>query len=162
VRDLEALTAALHDRGLRVTPQRQMIYALLAGSGGHPTVDAVHEAVSQVLPTVSLRTVYQVLHDLVELGEIHLAPLGGSSLRVDVRTDHHAHTVCVRCGQVQDVDVDPAPFVPPRSQRHGFTVDQTDVVFSGRCAPCEEAERGSRAARAKAPRSAATAGRRPV
>ncbi|HEX6236784.1 MAG TPA: Fur family transcriptional regulator [Acidimicrobiales bacterium] len=141
MRDLDALTAALHESGLRVTPQRQMIYTYLAGSPSHPTVDAVHEAVSQVLPTVSLRTVYQALHDFVKLGDIRLVPLGGSSLRVDVRTDDHAHLVCVRCGQVRDVDVDPAAFVPPGSAQHGFIVDRTDVVFSGRCATCGQAER---------------------
>lgn len=117
-----------------------MLYEVLSESPGHQTVDAVHEAVAQVLPTVSLRTVYQALHDLEELGEIRLAPLGGSSLRVDVRTDHHAHIVCEGCGQVQDVDVDDTTFVPPSSQRHGFTVDRTDVVFSGRCAVCRAAE----------------------
>jgi Fur family transcriptional regulator, peroxide stress response regulator len=151
MRDLDALTAALRESGLRVTPQRQMIYTLLAESRSHPTVDAVHEAVSQVLPTVSLRTVYQALHDFVKLGEIRLVPLGGSSLRVDVRTEDHAHIVCVWCGQVQDVDVDPATFVPPGSERHGFTVDRTDVVFSGRCAACREVDRGSTATRAGAP-----------
>ncbi|HET6952218.1 MAG TPA: Fur family transcriptional regulator [Acidimicrobiales bacterium] len=162
MRDLDALAAALHESGLRVTPQRQMIYALLAGSGGHPTVDAVHEAVSQVLPTVSLRTVYQALHDFAKLGEIRLVPLGGSSLRVDVRTDDHAHMVCVGCGQVQDVDVDPATFVPVGSERHGFTIDRTDVVFSGRCVPCRDAERGSSATTADAPRSAPAAGHQPA
>jgi Fur family peroxide stress response transcriptional regulator len=145
MRDLDALTAELHERGLRVTPQRQMIFSLLAESPGHPTVDAVHEAVLEVLPTVSLRTVYQALHDLEKLGEIRLVPLGGSSLRVDARTDHHAHVVCTRCGQVQDVDVEPPTLGPSRSQRHGFSVDRADVVFSGQCGPCRAAERGSSA-----------------
>jgi len=123
-----------------VTPQRQVIYGLLAESRSHPTVDEVHEAVAQVLPTVSLRTVYQALHDLAELGEIQLTSLGGSSFRVDVRADRHDHIVCVRCGHVQDVDVDAATVAPTRSQRHGFSVDRTDIVFSGRCAPCRKAE----------------------
>src|SRR3954471_4042289 len=122
MRDVDALTTALHERGLRVTPQRQTIYALLMGPPSHPTVEAVHEAVSKLLPTVSLRTVYQALHDLAELGDIRLEPLAGGSLRVDVRTDHHAHMVCARCGRVQDVDVDPTAFVPHRSKRQGFTV----------------------------------------
>jgi Fur family transcriptional regulator, peroxide stress response regulator len=147
MRDLDALTAALRESGLRVTPQRQMIYALLARSRSHLTVDAVHDAVSQNLPTVSLRTVYQALHDFAKLGEIRLVPLGGGSLRVDVRTEDHAHSVCVECGRVQDVDVDPATFVPPGSEWHGFTVDRTDVVFSGRCAACQEAKRDHEQAR---------------
>lgn len=158
MRDLDALTAALHERGLRVTPQRQVIHSLLAASQSHPTVDAVHEAVRQVLPTVSLRTVYQALHDFEALGEIRLVPLGGSSLRVDVRSDDHAHIVCVRCGQVQDVDVDPASFAPPTSQPD-FTVERTDVVISGRCASCQEVQLGIGAAAVLRDRSAAGAER---
>ena len=45
---------------------------------------------------------------------------------------------------MQDVDVDAESLVPPRSQRHGFTVERADVVFSGTCAPCQEADRLSR------------------
>lgn len=140
MRDLDALTVAYHERGMRVTPQRQMIHEVLAGAGSHPTVEAVHEAVAAAFPTVSLRTVYQALHDLEEIGEIRLAPVGSSSLRVDVRTDHHAHLVCARCGRTTDVDVDAAALLPPESERDGFTVDQTDVVFSGWCAPCQQVD----------------------
>jgi Fur family peroxide stress response transcriptional regulator len=162
MRDVDALTAAMHERGLRVTPQRQLIFALLAGSRSHPTVDEVHEAVARVLPTVSLRTVYQALHDLAALGEIRLAPLGGTSLRVDVRTDDHAHVVCRRCGQAQDVDVDPATFVPPASVASGFAVDRADVVFSGLCASCRRARRGSGTPGAASAGAAATSGLLPT
>lgn len=125
---------------MRVTPQRQVVFDLLARSPSHPTVEAVHQAVAELLPTVSLRTVYQALHDLEELGEIRLAPLGGGSLRVDVRTDHHAHVLCETCGEVRDVDVDLADLVLPTAQQQGFTVDRTDVVFAGACGPCREAQ----------------------
>lgn len=141
MRDLAALTAAMHERGLRVTPQRQVIHALLAEGPNHVTVDAVHEAVVAVLPTVSLRTVYQALHDLDELGEIRLVPLGGGAYRVDTRTDAHAHLMCARCGDVRDVDLEPGAILPARSQRHGFTVEATDVVFSGVCPRCRAEER---------------------
>lgn len=141
MRDLDALAEELHARGMRVTPQRQTVYEVVASSPGHPTVETVFEAVAQALPTVSLRTVYQALHDLEELGEIRLAPVGGSSLRVDPRPDPHAHIVCIRCGQVLDVEVDDASVAPSRSQRRGFTVESTDVTFSGHCAPCQKAER---------------------
>jgi len=45
MRDIDALAADLHARGLRVTPQRELIYSLLAERPNHPTVEAVHEAV---------------------------------------------------------------------------------------------------------------------
>jgi Fe2+ or Zn2+ uptake regulation protein len=106
VRDVDALAAELHARGLRVTQQRQLIYSLLAEKPSHPTVETVHEAVLAVLPTVSLRTVYQALHDLEAIGEIRLVHVGNGPLRVDTRPERHDHLHCTQCGRLHDVDVD--------------------------------------------------------
>jgi Fe2+ or Zn2+ uptake regulation protein len=136
VRDVDALAADLHARGLRVTPQRQLIYALLAEGPSHPSVEAVHEAVLEVLPTVSLRTVYQALHDLEAMGDVRLVQVGSGPLRVDKRPDRHAHLRCTGCGEVHDVKVDLSGVVLPAKQRHGFAVDGAEVIFSGRCPAC--------------------------
>ena len=59
------------------------------------------------MPTMSLKTVYQTVHDLEALGEVHVLDLGTGSLRVDpnVEDDHH-HLVCTACGRVRDVPVE--------------------------------------------------------
>ena len=136
MRDVDALTADLHTRGLRVTPQRQLIDSLLAENPSHPTVEAVHEAVVAVLPTVSLRTVYQALHDLEAMGEIGLVQVGDGPLRVDTRPDRHAHLRCTKCGRLHDVDVDLSGLVLPIEQQRGFTVESAEVIFSGCCPMC--------------------------
>jgi Fe2+ or Zn2+ uptake regulation protein len=136
MRDVNALAADLHARGLRVTPQRELIYSLLAQEPSHPTVETVHEAVVAVLPTVSLRTVYQALHDLEAMGEIGLVQVGSGPLRVDTRPDRHAHLLCTECGQLHDVDVDLSGLVLPLEQQRGFAVESAEVVFSGRCPTC--------------------------
>ena len=136
MRDVDALAADLHARGLRVTPQRQLIYSLLAEDPSHPTVEAVHAAVLAVLPTVSLRTVYQALHDLEAMGDIRLVRVGDGPLRVDTRTERHDHLRCTTCGRLHDVDVDVSELVLPVEQQHGFAVDSAEVIFSGRCPTC--------------------------
>ena len=136
MRDVDALAADLHARGLRVTPQRRLIYSLLAEKTSHPTVEAVHEAVLAVLPTVSLRTVYQALHDLDAMGEIGLVQVGDGPLRVDTRPDRHAHLRCTKCGQLHDVDVDLSGLVLPIEQQRGFAVEGAEVIFSGCCPMC--------------------------
>ena len=133
---LTRLSADLHARGLRVTPQRQLIYSLLAEKPSHPTVEAVHDAVVAVLPTVSLRTVYQVLHDLEAMGEIGLVQVGNGPLRVDTRPDRHAHLRCTKCGRLHDVDVDLSGLVLPIEQQRGFAVEGAEVIFSGFCPMC--------------------------
>jgi Fur family transcriptional regulator, peroxide stress response regulator len=136
MRDVDALAADLHARGLRVTPQRQLIYSLLAAEPNHPTVEAVHSAVVAVQPTVSLRTVYQAMHDLEAMGEIRLVQVGDGRLRVDTRPERHAHLRCTGCGRLEDVDVDLTGLVLPVAQARGFAVDRAEVIFSGRCATC--------------------------
>jgi Fur family peroxide stress response transcriptional regulator len=136
MRDIDALAADLHARGLRVTPQRGLIYSLLAERPNHPTVEAVHEAVVAVLPTVSLRTVYQALHDLEAMGEIGLVQVGKGPLRVDTRPDRHAHLRCTECGRLHDVDIDLSALVLPIEQRRAFAIEGAEVTFVGRCPMC--------------------------
>lgn len=144
MRDIDALVADLHARGLRVTPQRHLIYSLLAEETNHPTVEAVHEAVLAVQPTVSLRTVYQALHDLEEMGELRLVQVGNGPLRVDTRPERHGHLRCTVCGGLHDVAVDLSGVILPEDQRHGFAVEGAEVVFSGRCPTCAGEPQASR------------------
>ena len=136
VRDADALAADFRARGLRVAPQRHLIYSLLADKPNHLTVETVHEAVVAAMPTVSLRTVYQARHDLEAMGEIRLAQVGNGPLRVDTRPERHSHLRCTACGRVHDVDVDLSGLVLPVEERRGFAVEGAEVTFSGRCPMC--------------------------
>lgn len=134
--DVASLTATMRAAGMRVTPQRQAIMRQLVGNTAHPTVEALHEAVSADLPTVSLKTVYQTVHDLEALGEVRLLDVGTGSVRVDpnVESVHH-HLVCTRCGAVRDVSPDVVAAVRPR-ERRAFTIESVEVIFRGHCDSC--------------------------
>jgi Fe2+ or Zn2+ uptake regulation protein len=132
----DELTTLFRDRGLRVTPQRQAIFRLLHGNDRHPTVDALHEAARLEMPTISLKTVYQTVHDLEALGQVSLLDLGTGSVRVDpnVESDHH-HVVCSSCGLVTDVEIAELPKLPARYRKE-FHSDAVDVIFRGVCNDC--------------------------
>jgi Fe2+ or Zn2+ uptake regulation protein len=130
------LTERFRDRGLKVTPQRQLIFRLLHGNGVHPTAEAVFEAARAEMPTISLRTVYQTLNDLAEMGELQTLDLGTGAARFDPNVGRHHHLVCTQCGSVRDVEVDASSLAPPARTLAGFTVESTDVVFRGQCASC--------------------------
>jgi len=136
VRTPEELTEAFRLRGLKVTPQRQSIFRALHGNHRHPSAEAVHAAVVAEMPTVSLRTVYQTLNDLAEMGEIQAFDLGTGSARFDPNVAEHHHAVCTRCGAVRDVYPDVSDLRFPRRQVPGFTVLGTEVVFRGLCDDC--------------------------
>jgi Fe2+ or Zn2+ uptake regulation protein len=133
----EQLTDLFRERGLRVTPQRQMIFGLLQGNDAHPTVESLYERAQAEMPTMSLKTVYQTVHDLEALGEVDVLDLGTGSLRVDPNVeDEHHHLVCTSCGRVRDLPVEFDGLRVPGRYRRDFTVDAVQVIFRGHCDDC--------------------------
>ena len=132
------LTELFRARGLKVTPQRQAIFRVLHGQTTHPTAEAVYDAVSASMPTISLRTVYQTLNDLAAMGEVQSLDLGTGSTRFDPNLDSHHHLVCDECGRVVDIYADASAVRVTGAQRHGFTINSTEVVFRGVCPECRD------------------------
>src|SRR4029077_11005635 len=72
MRDAEGVVGWLREQHRRVTPQRRRILEVLEQDQGHLTVEAIYEGVRSRMPTVSLKTVYQNLHELEALGVLRL------------------------------------------------------------------------------------------
>lgn len=137
VRTPDELTELFRARGLKVTPQRQAIFRHLHGNEVHPTAESVYASVREEMPTISLRTVYQTLNDLAEMGELQLLDLGTGSSRFDPNIEHaHHHLVCTACGKVRDLFVEFPGVAVPDGQDHGFVVGSAEVVFRGVCEDC--------------------------
>jgi Fe2+ or Zn2+ uptake regulation protein len=133
----DQLTERFRERGLRVTPQRQVIFRLLYADDAHPTVESLYERAQAEMPTMSLKTVYQTVHDLEALGEVDVLDLGTGSLRVDPNVEHpHHHLVCRSCGRVRDLPIEFDGLRVPGRYRRDFTVDAVQVIFRGRCDNC--------------------------
>jgi Fe2+ or Zn2+ uptake regulation protein len=89
------------------------------------------------METISLKTVYQTLHDLVELGEIASLDVGTGMTRFDPNVDHpHHHLVCNQCGRVRDVEADFPDVNVPKGADLGFEVGATEIIFRGLCPDC--------------------------
>jgi Fur family transcriptional regulator, stress-responsive regulator len=131
------LTQLFRARGLKITPQRQAIFAVLQGNDRHPTAEGVYAEVALGMPAISLRTVYQTLNDLVAMGEIRSVELGSGAIRFDPNESDHHHLVCDACGLVRDVALDTSPLlVAAAAASDRFTPSTTEVVIHGRCASC--------------------------
>jgi len=131
------IAAALRTRGLRVTPQRSLVFRLVREMGAdHPSAESVHVRATREMPSLSLRTVYAVLEELEARHVIRSIDLGTGSKRFCVNPNRHQHLVCTRCGKIKDVVVPVDPVDVPPDQRQGFVVTEQDVVFRGVCAEC--------------------------
>ncbi len=129
------LTSMFRSNGLKITAQRQLLFRLLHRTTEHPSAEVLHALASAEMPGISLRTVYQTLSDLVEMGELHQIHLDNGPARFDPNVTEHHHLVCDRCEDVIDV------YASGTDQLHldslqGFQVSSTEIVFRGVCAMC--------------------------
>ena len=127
----------LRDASLRVTRPR---VAVLEAVTAHPHADteSVIRHTRERLGEVSHQAVYDVLRALTAAGLVRRIQPTGSLARYEARVgDNHHHVVCRSCGAIADVDcaTGTAPCLDP-SDDSGFTVDEAEVVFWGRCPAC--------------------------
>lgn len=135
----QELTAALRQRGMRVTPQRVVVHRALRELDRHVTADDLLDAVTDRLPSVSLPTIYATLELLEELGMVRRVQRAGTTL-FDPRTDPHHHLVCTTCGAVEDFDAELDTRALERAAaQHGFAGERVEALVHGRCAACGEA-----------------------
>jgi Fur family transcriptional regulator, stress-responsive regulator len=131
----------LRGADLRVTRPR---LAVLAAVHRHPhaDTDSIIRIVRQDLVDVSTQAVYDVLRALTVAGLVRRIEPAGSPARYESRTgDNHHHVVCRSCGEVADVDcaVGDAPCLTA-SDDHGYSIDQAEVTYWGRCPACSTAD----------------------
>jgi Fe2+ or Zn2+ uptake regulation protein len=133
----ETVESLLRARGLRVTPQRTLVFRLVRQLGAeHPSAESVHIRAVRDMPSLSLRTVYTILDELEEIGAVRSLDVGTGSKRFCVNPHRHHHLVCRRCGRITDVFVETGPLEVPPDQRRGFLITDHEVVFRGICAGC--------------------------
>jgi Fur family ferric uptake transcriptional regulator len=133
------LAEKLRERGLRLTPQRQLILEAVHELG-HATPEQIHHAVRERAAGVNITTVYRTLELLEELGLVTHTHLSHGSPTYHAAGEHqHVHLVCRNCGSI--IEVDPAVLQPVTDrlrQQRGFRVDVGHVALFGVCADCEE------------------------
>ena len=130
----------LRGAGLRVTAVRVALLDTVR-AGDHLGVDGVASGVRARVGHVSLQAVYEALHALTAAGLIARIEPAGSPARFEGRVgDNHHHIVCRACGVVADVDcVVGEPPCLTASDDHGFSIDEAQVIFWGRCPDCSTA-----------------------
>ncbi len=129
------LALALRVQGRKNTPQRKLIFQLLHDNETHPTAESLHAMADAKMPGISLRTVYQSLNELAEMGEVQRIDVGGGAIRFDPNVDDHHHVVCDECGKIRDVRVKGVAQLRPTGVEE-FTVTDVGVLFHGICKKC--------------------------
>lgn len=123
---------------LRKTKQREVILSVLRSTDTHPNADWIYEEVKQVLPNVSLGTIYRNLRILVESGEALELCYGSAASRFDGNPQNHYHFVCEKCENVYDLKVPVNDEVARRlSDVTGHLITDHRLEFYGICKDCK-------------------------
>ena len=127
----------LREAELRVTAPRLAVLAAVSDCP-HADTESIVRVVRERLGSVSHQAVYDVLRALTDAGLVRRIQPAGSVARYEVRVgDNHHHLVCRLCGDVADVDcaVGYTPCLTAADDA-GYTIDEAEVVYWGRCPAC--------------------------
>ncbi len=98
----EGIRKKLAEKGLRVTPQRLLVFEAIINLKTHPTADNIVEYVRKNHPNIAVGTVYKVLETLVEHNLISRVKTENDVMRYDGVTDYHHHLYCSESDRIED------------------------------------------------------------
>jgi Fur family peroxide stress response transcriptional regulator len=132
----ESLNQRLADSGLRATPQREVVYAVLLRKRDHPTAEEVFARVKAELPTISLATVYNCLETLVQCELVRAVNFERSPTRYCPNLRPHAHFHDEETGRTYDIDLPPAVLAEVNQVLPaGFDASSVEITFRGQARP---------------------------
>ncbi|WP_319476627.1 transcriptional repressor [Marispirochaeta aestuarii] len=126
---------------MRTTIQRKVILEQLHTHTDHPGADTIYSEVRQILPRISLGTVYRNLDVLANKGIIQRLEVGGDHAHFDPNPAIHPHFFCTHCRQVSDLKwkngTSPAwtEIIDSESLK-SVNIDGGTLVLEGVCAEC--------------------------
>lgn len=126
----------LIDKGVRPTPQREVVYQVILSKRDHPTAEEVFDRVKSRMPTISLATVYNCLDALVQSGLIKQVNYVRKPTRYCPNLHEHAHFHDLATGEIHDIELPPDLVARLRQLLPGgLSAESIDLSFCGRSRP---------------------------
>ncbi len=118
----QSIEARARKQGLRMTPQRIAIAAIIDAADDHPNADEIYARVSQQNPKISIATVYRTLKQFKENGILDSLDFGDGRARFeDAKRAHHDHLLDIDTGEVIEfVDAEVERLQEKIAQKFGY------------------------------------------
>lgn len=120
----------------RNTIQKKLIVDTLRSLGSHVSASAVYHELQRTHPEIGRATVFRVLSQLSEDGDLLRLSFSESDDRFDVTVYPHYHCICRKCGLVLDVDFDGDEIIE-NAHVDGFEIEEAHIEFIGLCDKCK-------------------------
>lgn len=132
----------LRERGLRITPQREMVLSVLHQIEGFATAEEIYDRVHAISTSVDISTIYRTLELLQDFHMVASVDAGDGERRYKLVGPHgqHLHLICRSCGKVIGADIEPfRSFMTHLKEQCGFEVDWEHLSIPGLCQRCSVA-----------------------
>jgi Fur family ferric uptake transcriptional regulator len=141
----QAVEGLLQTQSVRFTRARRLVVRALAEAAGPQSAGDLHATLRRHLPLSSLYRTLAVLEEARVLAKEHDGGGVGRYELAEWLSGHHHHVVCVSCGEVRDVSVDPQAeraitrLVAAIADSTGYRATGHRIDIEGTCAACRTA-----------------------
>lgn len=126
---------AVQEMGM--TRQREVVLQVIRDSHDHLTASEVFAVAKTKLATISFATVYNSLRFLKEAGHIAEIQFGNGASRFDRITSRHDHALCVKCGELADIELKhPPKLLKKAAKASKFIPKSLEFTLRGLCPKC--------------------------
>ena len=139
MRSMETIKNTLKQKGLKSTAQRVMLLKSIEDAG-HIDIDTLYQTMAQLVPSISLNTIYLNLEQLTKEGLISKVALNSQKNVYETVKHQHAHLVCTECGDVIDTDMDVGYLenIKVGAEKNGLLPSFVAVNIYGICKKCRQ------------------------
>jgi Fur family transcriptional regulator, ferric uptake regulator len=139
-KESEILRDYIESKGLRNTPQREVVLKVFLVTERHLSVDELHKVIKKKDKTIGYTTVYRTMQLLLECGLCEEIDFGDGIKRYEHKYghEHHDHLVCTRCGRyIEAVKPEIEKMQEQLAKEQGFKITHHKLQIFGICRKCK-------------------------
>ncbi len=121
----------------RMTSQKEIILDYIRNTKSHPSAKKVYNETKRALPRISRATIYRILNNLKEKGEVQEISTKDITF-FDGDLSDHSHFICQGCGTVFDIfdECSKCSIIKNKKLKVG-KINSYRIYFYGICKKCK-------------------------
>lgn len=128
----------LHDRGYRITRQRQVVLDAICQAERHATIAEIYYRAKLFDESIDRSTIYRAINLFAHLGLVNAAETENGERTFEiVQLEHHHHLFCKRCGADIEIENEMVEdFYKELQSVYKYQVAMDHLIVFGVCASC--------------------------
>ena len=138
-----SLKAELHERGWRLTPQRETILNIFQQlpEGNHLSAEELHDKLEGLGTPISLSTIYRTVKLMARMGILRELEFAEGHKHYEINQPsphHHHHLICVQCNKTIEFRSDSVLKIGAKTaEKEGFHLLDSQLLIHAICPQCQ-------------------------